>query len=52
MRKSHKPYIVGIVALIREAYPDLTPFQVKTVLYHIAQHNREKALKDSQATGN
>jgi len=43
------PYIVGIVALIKEAYPELTPFQVKSVLYTIAQHNREKALKESSA---
>src|SRR4029077_14876210 len=39
------PYIVGIVALIKEAYPDLTPFQIKTILYSIAQYNREKALQ-------
>lgn len=37
------PYIVGIIALIMEAYPNLTPFQVKSVLYTIAQRNREKA---------
>ena len=42
------PYIVGIVALIKEAYPDLTPFQVKSILFTIAQRNREKALKDTQ----
>ncbi len=45
------PYIVGIVALIKEAYPDLTPFQVKSILYTIAQRNREKALKESQIAG-
>jgi subtilisin family serine protease len=43
------PYIVGIVALIKEAYPDLTPFQVKSILYTIAQRNREKALKEGAA---
>jgi len=43
------PYIVGIVALIKEAYPDLTPFQIKSILYTIAQRNREKALKESAA---
>jgi len=43
------PYIVGIIALLREAYPNLTPFQVKSILYTIAQRNREKALRDSQA---
>jgi len=37
------PYIVGIIALILEAYPHLTPFQVKSVLFTIAQRNREKA---------
>ena len=37
------PYIVGIIALIVEAYPNLTPFQVKTILFTIAQRNREKA---------
>jgi subtilisin family serine protease len=36
------PYIVGIIALIMEAYPDLTPFQVKTILYAIAQQNQLK----------
>src|SRR5229473_3657293 len=37
------PYIVGIIALIKEAYPNLTPFQVKSILYTIAQRNRERA---------
>ena len=37
------PYVVGIIALIKEAYPNLTPFQVKSILYTIAQRNREKA---------
>jgi subtilisin family serine protease len=43
------PYIVGVIALIKEAYPSLTPFQVKSILYTIAQRNREKALKESHA---
>jgi subtilisin family serine protease len=43
------PHIVGIVALIKEAFPDLTPFQVKSILYTIAQRNREKALKEGAA---
>ncbi len=34
------PHIVGVIALIMEAYPDLTPFQVKTVLYTIARQNQ------------
>jgi subtilisin len=42
------PYIVGIIALIMEAYPNLTPFQVKTILYTIAQRNREKAAALAQ----
>jgi subtilisin len=42
------PYVVGIIALIVEAYPDLTPFQVKTILYTIAQRNREKAAALAQ----
>jgi subtilisin family serine protease len=37
------PYIVGIIALLVEAYPNLTPFQVKSILFTIAQRNREKA---------
>ena len=37
------PYVVGIIALIVEAYPNLTPFQVKSILFTIAQRNREKA---------
>ena len=35
------PHIVGIIARIKEAYPDLTPFQVKTILYAIAKQNQE-----------
>jgi hypothetical protein len=31
-----------------EAYPNLTPFQVKTILYTIAQRNREKAAALAQ----
>lgn len=36
------PHIVGIIALLLEANPDLTPFQVKTALYAIAKENQEK----------
>lgn len=42
------PYIVGIIALIMEAYPNLTPFQVKTVLYAIAKWNQKKAAGSVQ----
>jgi len=31
-----------------EAYPDLTPFQVKSILYTIARRNREKAAAQLQ----
>ena len=43
------PYVVGIIALIKEAYPNLTPFQIKSVLYTIAQRNREKAVALAQS---
>ena len=39
------PYITGIIALMLEARPDLTPFQIKTILYAIAQKNQELADK-------
>ena len=42
------PYIVGIVARIVEAYPTLTPFQIKSILYTLAQRNREKAAAQAQ----
>jgi subtilisin len=34
------PYVVGIISLLMEAYPNLTPFQVKTILYAIARQNQ------------
>ena len=37
------PYMVAIVALLLEAHPNLTPFQVKTILYTIAGVNQQKA---------
>jgi subtilisin len=37
------PHVVGIIARIKEAYPNLTPFQVKSILFTLAQRNREKA---------
>lgn len=43
------PYVVGIVARIVEAYPTLTPFQIKSILYTLAQRNREKAAAQAQA---
>jgi len=35
------PHIVGIIALLLEANPNLTPFQVKSALYAIAKENRQ-----------
>jgi subtilisin family serine protease len=40
------PYITGLIALLMEGRPDLTPFQVKTILYAIAQRNQ--ALEEKQ----
>jgi subtilisin family serine protease len=34
------PNIVGIIALLLETYPSLTPFQVKSLLYSIARQNQ------------
>ncbi|MBC7795495.1 MAG: S8 family serine peptidase [Pyrinomonadaceae bacterium] len=34
------PHIVGIVALLLESNPNLTPFQVKSALYSIARRNQ------------
>jgi subtilisin family serine protease len=39
------PHIVGIIALLLERYPNLTPFQVKSALYAIARENQENALE-------
>jgi len=38
------PHITGIVALMLEARPDLTPFQIKTILYAIAKRNEQSAV--------
>lgn len=42
------PAIVGIIALIMEAHPELTPFQAKTVLYAIARHNQRETDEAKQ----
>lgn len=36
------PHIVGVIALLLEKHPELTPFQVKSALYAIAQENQDK----------
>jgi subtilisin family serine protease len=41
------PHIVGVIALILEAHPELTPFQVKSALYAIAQANQAARKRDS-----
>jgi len=42
------PHIVGIIALLLEACPDLTPFQVKSALYAIAGENQEKTKAENK----
>jgi subtilisin family serine protease len=37
------PHVAGVIALLMEAYPNLTPFQVKTILYAIAVRNQDAA---------
>jgi len=34
------PHIVGVIALLLEKHPDMTPFQVKSALYSIAKENQ------------
>src|ERR1044072_1272265 len=43
------PYMVGIIALMIEAYPNLTPFQVKTILHTRAMLNQRKAQAAREA---
>ena len=43
------PYVVGIIALLMEGYPNLTPFQVKTILYAIAKRNQQKSAAATAA---
>lgn len=45
------PHIVGIVALLLETHPDLTPFEVKSALYAIAKENLEKRAAEKPAEG-
>ncbi|MGI8670044.1 MAG: S8 family peptidase [Aridibacter sp.] len=39
------PHIVGIIALLLEQYPNLTPFEVKSALYSVALEN--ETLKEN-----
>lgn len=41
------PHIVGIIALLLETYPGLTPFHVKSALYAIAEENQKAKVKDA-----
>lgn len=36
------PHIVGVIALLLEKHPEMTPFQVKSALYAIAGDNQRK----------
>ncbi|HLA95213.1 MAG TPA: S8 family serine peptidase [Pyrinomonadaceae bacterium] len=36
------PHIVGVIALLLEKHPDLTPFHVKSALYAIAKENQNQ----------
>src|SRR5215204_3461846 len=36
------PHIVGVIAKLLEAHPDLTPFQMKSALYSLAKENLEE----------
>jgi hypothetical protein len=43
------PHIVGIIALLLDSHPDLTPFEVKSALYAIAKENSEKNAAEKPA---
>jgi subtilisin family serine protease len=36
------PHIAGVIALLLETYPQMTPFQVKSALYAIARENQQR----------
>ena len=42
------PHIVGVVALLLEKHPELTPFQVKSALYSIAKRNEKKKSESGE----
>jgi len=37
------PHVTGLLALIRSKHPELTPFELKTVLYRVAANVRDVA---------
>lgn len=37
------PHIVGVIALLLEKHPELTPFHVKSALYEIARENQSQS---------
>ncbi len=41
------PHIVGIIALLLEAHPELTPFHVKSALYSIAKENVRHSVEQN-----
>jgi subtilisin family serine protease len=41
------PHITGLVALIRAKHPELTPFQIKTILYACASNTRLEQTHDA-----
>lgn len=43
------PHIAGIIALLLEVHPGLTPFQVKSALYSIAQENQQTKSTESSS---
>lgn len=41
------PQIVGVIALLLEKHPEMTPFQVKSALYSIAKENQAAPVRAS-----
>ncbi len=39
------PHIVGVIALLLEKHPEMTPFQVKSALYAIARENQKAEVE-------
>lgn len=40
------PHIVGVIAKLLEKYPEMTPFEVKSALYAIANDNRSNSTNE------